>query len=69
MLKLVKTQNPVSAAESKSSPVDSRFSVIIAREFADPRLEINRLIHEACEIKHSLMIQYLYAAFSVKPRH
>lgn len=43
--------------------------VEIAREFDDPRLELLRLLHEACEVEHSLMLQYLYAAFSVKPRY
>jgi uncharacterized protein with NAD-binding domain and iron-sulfur cluster/nitrite reductase/ring-hydroxylating ferredoxin subunit len=41
----------------------------IARECADPRQELLRLLHEACQVEHSLMLQYLYAAFSVKPRY
>ena len=41
----------------------------IARTFDDPRLELVRLLHEACEVEHSLMLQYLYAAYSVRPRY
>jgi hypothetical protein len=39
----------------------------IVRDFSDPYLELLRLLHEAAEIEHSLMIQYLYCAFSLKP--
>jgi hypothetical protein len=39
------------------------------RDFSDPYLELVRLLHEAAEVEHSLMIQYLYAAFSVKPEY
>lgn len=41
----------------------------IARDFADPRLELLRLLHGAAEIEHALLVQYLYAAFSVKPAY
>jgi len=41
----------------------------IARTFDDPRLELVRLLHEASEVEHSLMLQYLYAAYSVRPRY
>ena len=41
----------------------------IVRDFAHPRIELLRLLREAAEIEHSLMIQYLYAAFSVKPAY
>lgn len=39
----------------------------VVRDFSDPYLELVRMLHEAAEIEHSLMIQYLYCAFSVKP--
>ncbi len=39
----------------------------IARVFDDPVLEAGRLLKEAAEIEHDLMVQYLYAAFSLKP--
>ena len=34
--------------------------------FNDTKLELIRLLKEATEIEHSLLVQYLYAAFSVK---
>ncbi|MGI9023350.1 MAG: ferritin-like domain-containing protein [Acidimicrobiales bacterium] len=40
--------------------------VTIVRDFADPHLEMVRLLREAAEVEHALMVQYLYAAFSVK---
>jgi len=42
---------------------------VIARDFYDPYLELIRLLKEASEIEHSLMIQYLFAAFSLKPKY
>lgn len=45
-----------------------RFKVI-ARDFYDPYLELIRLLKEASEIEHSLMLQYIYAAFSLKPKY
>lgn len=39
----------------------------IIRDFAHPRIELIRLLREASEVEHALMIQYLYCAFSVKP--
>ncbi len=41
----------------------------IIREFNDPLLELIRLLREATEIEHALLVQYLYAAFSVKPEY
>ena len=46
--------------------VDSDPSQIV-RDFSDPYMELIRLLRETSEIEHALMIQYLYAAFSVKP--
>ncbi|KQM98010.1 ferritin-like domain-containing protein [Sphingomonas sp. Leaf25] len=34
--------------------------------FANPLIELIRLLRDAAEIEHSLLVQYLYAAFSVK---
>lgn len=34
--------------------------------FDDPALELIRLLRDGAEIEHSLLVQYLYAAFSVK---
>ena len=41
----------------------------IVRDFADPLIELIRLLREASEIEHALMVQYLYAAFSLKPAY
>ena len=41
----------------------------IHRDFADPYLELIRLLREAAEIEHDLMVQYLYCAFSLKPAY
>ena len=41
----------------------------IYRGFSDPYLELIRLLREAAEIEHDLMVQYLYGAFSVKPAY
>ena len=45
---------------------DSEAHWEIEREFEDDRLEILRLLHEACEVEHSLLLQYLYAAYSLR---
>jgi hypothetical protein len=42
---------------------------VIARDFYDPYLELIRLVKEASEIEHSLMIQYIFAAYSLKPKY
>jgi rubrerythrin len=49
------------AREHKSAPVH--------RDFENPHLEMVRLLHEAAEIEHDLMVQYLYGAFSLKPSY
>ena len=41
----------------------------IIRDFADPYLELVRLLREASEIEHALLVQYLYAAYSLKPQY
>lgn len=41
----------------------------IHRDFSDPYLELIRLLREAAEIEHDLMVQYLYGAFSLKPAY
>jgi len=47
-------------------PASSRDGKVV-RDFASPYLELARLLREATEIEHALMLQYLYAAFSLKP--
>jgi hypothetical protein len=41
----------------------------IIRDFDDPYLELIRLLREASEIEHALLVQYLYAAFSVTSQY
>lgn len=42
-------------------------SAPVHRDFSNPYLELVRLLREAAEIEHDLMVQYLYGAFSLKP--
>ena len=41
----------------------------VKRAFDDPYLELVRLLKEACEIEHDLMVQYLYSAYALKPEY
>jgi hypothetical protein len=50
-------------------PADREPKVRIVRDFADPHLELLRLTRDATEIEHALLLQYLYAAFTVKPKY
>jgi hypothetical protein len=45
-----------------------RFSPV-KRAFDDPYLELIRLLKEASEIEHDLMVQYLYSAYALKPEY
>ncbi len=45
-----------------------RFSPV-ERDFADPYLELVRLLKEAAEIEQDLMLQYLYATYALKPAY
>ncbi len=56
-------RHPTGAGDGGSNPG------LLVRDFADPYIELLRLLREASEIEHALMIQYLYAAFSVKPAY
>lgn len=63
---------PASAGLShsnSSSPPGARRgnSGFLARDFISDRLELVRLLKEVTEIEHCLMLQYLYAGFSIKP--
>ena len=53
----------------KSDDKRSTRAARIMRDFSDPYLELIRLLHEASEVEHSLMLQYLYGAFSLKPAY
>jgi hypothetical protein len=48
--------------ELADSPKES-----LVRDFNNPYLELVRLLKESSEIEHALMVQYLYACFSIKP--
>jgi Ferritin-like len=54
-------------SEAEPSPPLRRDQII--REFDDPYLELVRLLRESAQIEHALMVQYLYAAFSVKSQY
>jgi hypothetical protein len=51
------------------TPLTGSDEVHIVRDFQDPYLELLRLLNVAAEIEHGLMAQYLYCAFSIKPRY
>lgn len=55
--------------EGAPAPLTGSESVSIVRDFQDPYLELLRLLNVAAEIEHGLMVQYLYCAFSIKPRY
>lgn len=55
--------------EGAARPLTGSEPVTIVRDFADPYLELLRLLNVAAEIEHGLMVQYLYCAFSIKPRY
>jgi hypothetical protein len=55
--------------EGATRPLTGNDPVTIVRDFEDPYLELLRLLNVAAEIEHGLMVQYLYCAFSIKPRY
>ena len=57
------------AAGSPGALADTHGTSPVYRDFADPYLELIRLLREAAEIEHDLMVQYLYGAFSLKPAY
>ena len=57
------------AAGSSKAFADTHAATPIYRDFSDPYLELIRLLREAAEIEHDLMVQYLYGAFSLKPEY
>src|SRR5262249_10895415 len=61
--------NASTARAARVSNAVRKGSVRIVRDFADPYLELVRLLHEASEVEHSRMLQYLYGAFSLKPAY
>ena len=57
------------ATVSAGALADTHGTTPVYRDFADPYLELIRLLREAAEIEHDLMVQYLYGAFSLKPAY
>lgn len=57
------------ATGSAGALADTHATTPIFRDFTDPYLELIRLLREAAEIEHDLMVQYLYGAFSLKPAY
>lgn len=57
------------ATSSAGALADTHGNTPVYRDFADPYLELIRLLREAAEIEHDLMVQYLYGAFSLKPAY
>jgi hypothetical protein len=55
-------------ATGKAFAKTHRFSPV-QLDFDDPYLELVRLLKEAAEIEQDLMLQYLYAAYSIKPEY
>ncbi len=58
----------VAAAPGMAFAKTHRFSPV-ERDFADPYLELVRLLKEAAEVEQDLMLQYLYAAYALKPAY
>lgn len=61
MLGVAAGSGKVFAAQHANTPV--------YRGFSNSYLELIRLLREAAEIEHDLMVQYLYGAFSLKPAY
>lgn len=53
----------------KSSERDISSQTKIIRDFNDNYLELTRLLYNAAGLEHLLMLEYLYAAFSIKPEY
>ncbi len=59
---------PRGCGRTETGESKPRFPTVV-RDFYDPYLELIRLLKEATEIEHSLMIQYLFAAYTLKPQY
>ena len=73
MLRIREVAQPDAAAAAEvrrpSAAASAAASAEIIRDFDDPYLELVRLLREAAEIEHALMVQYLYGAYSLKPAY
>ncbi|HKA43600.1 MAG TPA: ferritin-like domain-containing protein [Burkholderiales bacterium] len=61
--------NPLSALAGARAASAPQQRARVQHHFESPQLELVRLLREACTVEHALMLQYLYAAFSVKPAY
>jgi hypothetical protein len=65
----------IGSGEIAGAPGPARLAVSQPRysktidDFSSPYLELVRLLRDAAEVEHALMLQYLYAAFSSKPAY
>lgn len=66
---MLRLQPSTAAKTARDGVAATTPPVGIKRDFDDPYLELLRLLREAAEIEHALMVQYLYAAFSVRPAY
>jgi Ferritin-like len=61
--------NAVSAAAPAPQPTHDAHPDITARGFADPVLELVRLLRDAADMEHASLLQYSYSAFSLKTEY
>jgi hypothetical protein len=64
---LAKTVAPGDGSVLPTPPSQEGRPGALTRDFADPLLELTRLLRKAAEMEHALLVQYIYAAFSLKP--
>ncbi len=64
----VAAAHPAGEAQAQAVRTPPR-ALAVTREFDDPYIELLRLLREASEVEHALMLQYLYGAFSLKPTY
>lgn len=58
-----------SSTVGKQQASTSKNSFFLTRDFNSTRLELVRLLKEVTEIEHALMLQYIYGAYSLKPKY
>ena len=61
--------NSMPALAQTPTAAGSQRRARVVHYFESPYLELVRLLREACTVEHALLLQYLYAAFSVKPTY
>ncbi|MDN5213153.1 ferritin-like domain-containing protein [Fulvivirgaceae bacterium BMA12] len=67
---MIRLLNRASEREMEESTENQELILYeIVRDFGSPKIELIRLLKEASEIEHSLMLQYLFACFSIKNKY